>query len=62
MLKPINLIKKFVSLNSMDYRLMLNKPVYNNSFKNHINKFNGGHDSPPNLKVLVSSGRCNENS
>ena len=62
MLKPINLIKKFVSLNSRDYGLMLNKSVWDDNFKNHINKFkfNKGRDSSQNLKVWVSSGRCNE--
>ena len=57
MLKSINLIKKFVSVGSEDYRLMLNKSVGNNNFKNHINKFkfNGEPDSSANLKILVSS-------
>ena len=35
MLKSINLIKKSVSLNSRDYKLILNKSVGNNNFENH---------------------------
>ena len=48
MLKPINSIKKFVSVNSRDYRLMLNKPVWDNNFKDYqLKELNFMEDTIP---------------